>query len=103
MTLSLMLASRKRHQTLAANRRGVVSLIFASAVVVLLMLIGLSINYSFYNDAQTELNMAADAASIHAADTPPMPRPAAVANANMPMVLGPGLKCFMAINSIKGA
>ena len=66
MTLSLMLASRKRHQTLAANRRGVVSLIFASAVVVLLMLIGLSINYSFYNDAQTELNMAADAASIHA-------------------------------------
>ena len=50
----------------ARGRKGAVSVLFASSVIAMLMMVGLSVDYSFYNEAQTQLNMAADSASIHA-------------------------------------
>ncbi len=50
-----------------ADRKGSVSLIFATALIPLLMMVGLAVDYGFYNEAQAQLNMAADAAAIHAA------------------------------------
>jgi Flp pilus assembly protein TadG len=50
-----------------ACRRAAVSLIFAIALIPLMMLLGLAIDFGFYNEAQSQLDMAADAAAMHAA------------------------------------
>jgi Flp pilus assembly protein TadG len=49
------------------ERRAAVSLIFATSLIPLLMLVGLAIDFGFYVEAQTQLDMAADAAAMHAA------------------------------------
>jgi len=54
-------------KNLRLARRGAVSLIFATALIPMLMLIGLAIDYGIYNEAESQLDMAADAAAIHAA------------------------------------
>jgi len=48
------------------GRRATVSLLFATALVPLLMLVGLAIDFGFYTEAQEQLNMAADASAMHA-------------------------------------
>jgi Flp pilus assembly protein TadG len=48
-------------------RQGAVSLIFATALVPLLMVVGLAIDYGLYNEARSQLDMAADASALHAA------------------------------------
>ncbi len=48
------------------GRKGAVSVLFATAIVPLLLAVGLAVDYSFYGEAQAQLNMAADAAAIHA-------------------------------------
>lgn len=53
--------------TLRLCRKGAVSVIFATAIIPLLMTVGLAIDYGFYNEADAQLQMAADAAAIHAA------------------------------------
>lgn len=50
----------------SARREGAVSVIFATSFVALLMMVGLAVDYSFYNEAETQLDMAADSAAIHA-------------------------------------
>jgi len=54
-------------KTFRPERRAAVSLIFATSLVPLLMLVGLAIDFGFYTQAQTQLDMAADAAAMHAA------------------------------------
>ena len=49
------------------GRRAAVSLVFATALIPLLMIVGLSIDYGFYNQARSQLDMAADASALHAA------------------------------------
>lgn len=46
--------------------RGAVSIIFATAAIPLSMAVGLAIDYGFYIQAQSQLNLAADAGAIHA-------------------------------------
>ena len=48
------------------STRAAVSIIFATAVIPLSMTVGLAVDYSFYAEAQAQLNLAADAAAIHA-------------------------------------
>ncbi len=48
------------------NRRGTIALIFAGALLPLVMLIGLSIDYSFYVQARSQFALAADAAATYA-------------------------------------
>jgi Flp pilus assembly protein TadG len=48
------------------GREAAVSLIFAIALIPLLMLVGLAVDFGFYNEAQAQLNMAADSAAIQA-------------------------------------
>jgi Flp pilus assembly protein TadG len=48
-------------------RRGAVSLLFATAIIPMLMMIGLAVDYGMYSEAQAQLNTAADTASMHAA------------------------------------
>jgi hypothetical protein len=48
-------------------KRGAVSLIFAISIIPIMMLVGLALDFGFYNEAQAQLNMAADAAAMHAA------------------------------------
>jgi Flp pilus assembly protein TadG len=50
-----------------SDRRAAVSLIFATSLIPLLMLVGLAIDFGFYTQAQTRLDMAADSAAMHAA------------------------------------
>jgi Flp pilus assembly protein TadG len=52
---------------LAASRKAAVSLVFATAVIPLLMMVGLALDYGLYSEAQSQLDMAADAAAMHAA------------------------------------
>jgi Flp pilus assembly protein TadG len=49
-----------------SGSRAAVSLIFAIAIVPLLMMVGLAIDFGFYTQADAELNMAADSAAMHA-------------------------------------
>jgi Flp pilus assembly protein TadG len=63
---SMKIAKRIRFAAFAAARRGATSVMFATSFIVMLMLVGLATDYSFYNEAQTQLDMAADAAAIHA-------------------------------------
>ncbi len=48
------------------NRRGAIALIFAAALLPLTMLIGLSIDYSFYVQARSQFSLAGDAAATYA-------------------------------------
>jgi Flp pilus assembly protein TadG len=50
----------------SSDRQGAVAVLFATTVVALLMMVGLAVEYSFYNEAQTQLNVAADSAALHA-------------------------------------
>lgn len=50
----------------ARGTRGSVGLLFGLALLPLIMLIGLAIDYAFYSKAQAQLNLAADAAAMHA-------------------------------------
>jgi Flp pilus assembly protein TadG len=58
--------SRARHRGFAAHRAGTISLMFAIMVIPLLLIVGIAVDYSFYVEAQAELNLAADAAAMHA-------------------------------------
>ena len=49
-----------------SDRQGAVSIIFATAAVPLAMAVGLATDYSFYVEAQAQLNLAADSGAIHA-------------------------------------
>ena len=49
-----------------ADRRGAVSIIFATAAVPLAMAVGLAVDYSFYVQTRAQLNLAADSGAIHA-------------------------------------
>jgi Flp pilus assembly protein TadG len=52
---------------LVTNRKGAVSLLFATALIPMLMLVGVAVDYGMYSEAASELDMAADAAAMHAA------------------------------------
>ena len=56
-----------RTRSMRSARQGAVSLIFATALVPLLMIVGLAIDYGMYNEARSQLDMAADASALHAA------------------------------------
>jgi Flp pilus assembly protein TadG len=49
-----------------SSRKAAVSLIFAIALIPLLMIVGLAVDFGFYNEAQAQLDMAADSAAFHA-------------------------------------
>jgi len=51
---------------LAENRSGVTSLLFAIMMVPLILILGLAIDFGFYIDASSKLDLAADAAAMHA-------------------------------------
>jgi Flp pilus assembly protein TadG len=64
-----MLAFERNHRSnvsFAANRKAAVSVLFAIMVVPLLLITGIAIDFSFYIEAQAQLNLAADAAAMHA-------------------------------------
>lgn len=48
------------------DRRGAIAIIFAASLLPLAMLVGLSIDFSFYTQARAQIALAADAASTHA-------------------------------------
>jgi hypothetical protein len=48
------------------TRRGAIAMIFALSLVPLILLIGLTVDYSFYVQARAQAEMAADAATTHA-------------------------------------
>ena len=56
-----------RTKGIRSARRAAVSLIFATALIPLLMVVGLAIDYGLYNEARSQLDMAADASALHAA------------------------------------
>ena len=49
------------------DKRGIVAVMYALMVLPLIMVVALAIDYSFYINAQAQLNLAADAAAMHAA------------------------------------
>jgi Flp pilus assembly protein TadG len=51
---------------IAAARRGAISVLFALLIVPIIMVAALAVDYSFYIVAQAQLNLAADAAALHA-------------------------------------
>jgi Flp pilus assembly protein TadG len=51
---------------LAESRSGVTSLLFAIMMVPLILILGIAIDFGFYIDASAKLNLAADAAAMHA-------------------------------------
>ena len=53
--------------TLVTSRKAAVSLLFAAALIPMLMLVGVAVDYGMYSEAASELDMAADAAAMHAA------------------------------------
>jgi Flp pilus assembly protein TadG len=53
--------------TLGSSRRGAVSLLFAIALIPMLIMVGLAVDYGLYSQAESQLDMAADAAAMHAA------------------------------------
>ena len=57
---------RKFFARFAHERRGTVALIFAGSLLPLVMLIGLSIDYSFYIQARSQFALAGDAAAAYA-------------------------------------
>ena len=57
---------RSRRSGLGRDPQGAVSIIFATTAVPLMMAVGLSVDYSFYIQAQSQLSLAADCGAIHA-------------------------------------
>ena len=55
-----------RFQGLAKDTGGIVAVMYALMVVPLIMVTALAVDFSFYVNAQAQLNMAADAAAMHA-------------------------------------
>ena len=51
---------------LANNKRGVIAVLFAMLLVPLIIVVAMGIDYSFFIVAQAQLNLAADAAAMHA-------------------------------------
>ncbi len=51
---------------LLEQRRGAVSILFATTAIPLAMCVGLAIDFSFYVQAQSQLTLAADAGAMHA-------------------------------------
>jgi len=49
-----------------ADREGTVSLVFAITLIPMLMLVGLAVDFGFYAEAASQLNLAADSAAMHA-------------------------------------
>jgi Flp pilus assembly protein TadG len=47
-------------------RKATVSLIFAIALIPMLMMVGLAIDFGFYTEAQAQLDLAADSSALHA-------------------------------------
>jgi Flp pilus assembly protein TadG len=58
--------SQIRDRHFAGHRAGAISLLFAIMIIPLLLIVGIAIDFSFYAQAQAELNLAADAAAMHA-------------------------------------
>lgn len=48
------------------NRRGAIAIIFALALVPLVLLVAISVDFSFFAQARSEINLAADASATHA-------------------------------------
>jgi len=65
-TMTARAFSHAAHRRLAGHRKGAISLLFAIMVIPLLLIVGIAIDFSFYVQAQAELNLAADAAAMHA-------------------------------------
>jgi Flp pilus assembly protein TadG len=57
---------RKLLASFAGDRRGAIALIFAGTLLPLVMLIGLSIDYSFYVQARSQFALSADASATYA-------------------------------------
>ena len=56
----------ERARVFRDERRGAVSILFATAAIPMTMCVGLAIDFSFYLQAQSQLTLAADAGAIHA-------------------------------------
>ncbi len=56
---------KKAFTRFARNRRAAITFIFAGSLLPLVMLIGLSIDYSFYVQARSQFGLAADAAAMY--------------------------------------
>jgi Flp pilus assembly protein TadG len=57
--------SMPRH-SLIAHRTGAISIMFATMIIPLLIIVGLAVDFGFYVRAQAQLNLAADSAAMHA-------------------------------------
>ena len=55
-----------RMTSVARDQRGGVALMFGVLLLPTLMVVGLAVDYSFYVQAQSQLNLGADAAALHA-------------------------------------
>jgi Flp pilus assembly protein TadG len=53
-------------RSFAAHRSAAVSLLFATMVIPLLLIVGIAVDFSFYITAHAQLDMAADSAAMHA-------------------------------------
>jgi Flp pilus assembly protein TadG len=60
------LTIRGARASLSGDKRGVIAIIFVLLLVPLIMIVALAIDFSFYIVAQAQLNLAADAAAMHA-------------------------------------
>ena len=57
---------RLRLRALPRDRRGAVSIMFAFSLIPMVTSVALAVDYSFYVQARSQLNLAADAAAMHA-------------------------------------
>jgi len=64
--MTLHSACHRLESRFGAARRGAISIIFATMIVPLLLILGIAVDFSFYIQAVAELNLAADAAAMHA-------------------------------------
>ena len=55
-----------RITSMARDKRGGVALMFGAMLLPTLMVVGFAVDYSFYVQAQSQLNLGADAAALHA-------------------------------------
>jgi Flp pilus assembly protein TadG len=60
------MTARCRRLPLVLDRRGAVAVMFALCALPLVAMVGLAIDFSFYIQARSQLNLAVDAASMHA-------------------------------------
>lgn len=56
----------KTFNALLRDRRGAIAIIFAASLLPMAMLVGLSIDFSFFTQAKAQISLAADAAATHA-------------------------------------